>query len=81
MNFQVSPNLVRYGAVEPANFFAQSVAMARSLKGQLAQEPISVSKQQLEDFYQTDPISRASPTMAKCVTAVKQQRHSKYAQS
>jgi len=67
--------------VEPANFFAQSVAMAKTLKSQLAAEPISVSKQVLEDFYQTDPISRASPTMAKCVTAVKQQRTSKYAQS
>lgn len=78
---EVSPNLVRYGAVEPANFFAQSVAMARAVKAQLAAEPISVSKQVLEDFYQTDPISRASPTMAKCVTAVKQQRVNKYAKS
>ena len=78
---QVSPSLVRYGAVEPANFFAQSVAMARTVKAQLAAEPFSLSKQVLEDFYQTDPISRASPTMAKCVTAVKQQRNSKYSLS
>jgi NADH dehydrogenase (ubiquinone) Fe-S protein 1 len=67
--------------VEPANFFAQSVAMAKTLKAQLAQEPINVSKKVLEDFYQTDAISRASPTMAKCVTAVKQQRLNKYAKS
>lgn len=78
---EVSPNLVRYGNVEPANFFAQSAAMARTVKAQLAPEPISVSKKVLEDFYQTDAISRASPTMAKCVTAVKQQRLNKYAQS
>ena len=77
----MSPNLVRYGNVEPANFFAQSAAMARTVKAQLAPEPISVSKKVLEDFYQTDAISRASPTMAKCVTAVKQQRLNKYAQS
>ena len=77
----MSPSLVRYGAVEAANFFAQSVAMARTVKAQLAKDPISVSKQKLEDFYQTDAISRASPTMAKCVSAVKNQRQSKYAQS
>lgn len=35
---------------------------------------MDVSKKVLEDFYQTDSISRASPTMAKCVTAVKQGR-------
>merc|ERR1712107_438637 len=40
-----------------------------------------VSAKVLENFYQTDPISRASPTMAKCVTAVKAQRQSAYAAS
>merc|ERR1711973_819457 len=35
----------------------------------------------VEEFYQTDSISRASPTMAKCVAAVKQHRQSKYAAS
>merc|ERR1711915_78764 len=78
---EVSPNLVRYGNVESANFFAQSVAMAKSLKSQLSATKIDVSKKVLEDFYQTDSISRASPTMAKCVTAVKNQRQSKYAKS
>jgi len=78
---EVSPSLVRYGTTEPANFFAQSVAMAKSLKSQLSGSKIDVSKKVLEDFYQTDSISRASPTMAKCVTAVRQQRESKYAKS
>ena len=72
---------MRYGTAESANFFAQSVAMAKSLKSQLSGEKLDVTKKVLEDFYQTDSISRASPTMAKCVTAVKQQRESKYAKS
>jgi len=78
---EVSPNLVRYGTAEPANFFAQSVAMARTVKSQISGQAVDISKKQLEDFYQTDSISRASPTMAKCITAVKQQRESKYAKS
>merc|ERR1712029_930634 len=78
---EISPNLVRYGTVEHANFFAQSLAMAQKVSSQLSKEPIDVNKKVLEDFYQTDSISRASPTMAKCVAAVKQHRHSKYAQS
>jgi len=78
---ELSPNLVRYGNAESANFFAQSVAMAKSLKTQISENKIDLSKKVLEDFYQTDSISRASPTMAKCVTAVKNQRESKYAKS
>ena len=78
---EVSPNLVRYGNVETANFFAQSLAMAQKVSSQLSKEPIDVHKKVLEDFYQTDAVSRASPTMAKCVTAIKQQRQSVYNQS
>jgi len=78
---EVCPALVRYGTTEPANFFAQSVAMAKTIKAQVSASNLDVSKKVLEDFYQTDSISRASPTMAKCVTAVKQGRENKYAKS
>merc|ERR1719347_2410316 len=78
---EVSPNLVRYGNVETANFFAQSLAMAQTVSAKLSAEPLDISKKVLEEFYQTDSISRASPTMAKCVTAVKQQRESVFHQS
>ena len=37
-------------------------------------EPISVKLCDLEDFYMTDSISRASQTMAKCVSAVRADR-------
>merc|ERR1712183_524296 len=78
---EVAPNLVRYGNLEQANRFAQSLELAASASTPLSDQPIDVSKKVLEEFYQTDPISRASPTMAKCVTAVKHQRQSKYSQS
>ena len=78
---EVSPNLVRYGTVEHANFFNQSMDLSKKVSGQLTSSPLDVTKKVLEEFYQTDSISRASPTMAKCVTAVKQHRQSKYAQS
>jgi len=79
---EVSPNLVRYGNLEPANFFAQSLDLANNVPAvSLSSEPFDLSKKVLEEFYQTDSISRASPTMAKCVTAVKQQRLSAYNQA
>merc|ERR1719466_65609 len=78
---EVSPNLTRYGQIEPANFFAQSLNLAAAVGAELSGRPLDVSVKVLEDFYQTDSISRASPTMAKCVTAVRAQRQSAYAQS
>ena len=70
---QVSPNLTRYGLVEEANFFAQAAELAAMQKKlALAKDPIDVSQKLLTDYYMTDTISRASPTMAKCVQAVKQ---------
>ncbi|XP_028164090.1 NADH-ubiquinone oxidoreductase 75 kDa subunit, mitochondrial-like [Ostrinia furnacalis] len=74
---QVSPALVAYGDVQPNNYFAQARALAQSL-----QKPVSgkltVQLKELEDFFMTDAISRASPTMAKCVAAVRKQKTSPY---
>ncbi|EFX87607.1 hypothetical protein DAPPUDRAFT_192333 [Daphnia pulex] len=75
---EVSPNLTRYGDVESANYFAQAVELAKLVKAQPNSAPLDVRQKTLEDFYITDSISRASPTMAKCVQAVKKQRQSKY---
>lgn len=70
---QVAPNLTRYGLVEEANFFAQAAELAATQqKLALAKDPIDVSQKLLTDFYMTNSITRASPTMAKCVQAVKQ---------
>jgi len=46
----------------------------QSLKAQLRPDPLSVEQRELEEFYMTDSISRASQTMAKCVAAVKADR-------
>ncbi|XP_071803111.1 NADH-ubiquinone oxidoreductase 75 kDa subunit, mitochondrial-like [Asterias amurensis] len=67
---QVSPNLTRYGDVEEANFFAQAETMAKVSKAKLSNNPLEAKQVNLKDFYMTDPISRASLTMAKCVQAV-----------
>ncbi|CAH2267752.1 jg15169 [Pararge aegeria aegeria] len=49
---------------------------------QSLQKPVSgkldVQLKKLEDFFMTDAISRASPTMAKCVQAVIKQKQSPY---
>ena len=69
---QVSPNLTRYGLVEEANYFAQAAELATAQKkAAMSKDPIDVSQKLLTDFYMTNSISRASPTMAKCVQAVK----------
>jgi NADH dehydrogenase (ubiquinone) Fe-S protein 1 len=76
---EISPNLTKYGDAEEANYFTQSAELAQLVnKKSLDSTPLDVPLKQLEDFYMTDAISRASPTMAKCVQAVKKQRQSKY---
>lgn len=78
---EISPNLTKYGDVEDANYFQQAAQLADLALGKgggLAGEEIDVPLKQLEDYYMTDPISRASPTMAKCIQAVRKQRESKY---
>lgn len=77
---EISPNLTRYGDVEEANYFSQAAQLADLItgKGNLGSEPLDFPLKQLEDYYMTDSISRASPTMAKCIQAVRKQRESKY---
>ncbi|XP_059048656.1 NADH-ubiquinone oxidoreductase 75 kDa subunit, mitochondrial isoform X2 [Achroia grisella] len=74
---EISPALVSYGEVQENNYFAQARALSQSL-----QKPVSgtldVQLKDLADFFMTDPISRASPTMAKCVQAVIKQKQSVY---
>ncbi|XP_030025978.2 LOW QUALITY PROTEIN: NADH-ubiquinone oxidoreductase 75 kDa subunit, mitochondrial [Manduca sexta] len=74
---EISPALVSYGDVQDNNYFAQARALAQSL-----QKPVSgkldVQLKTLEDYFMTDSISRASPTMAKCVQAVLKQKQSPY---
>lgn len=75
---EVSPNLTRYGEAEDANYFKQASELAKLAGTKLDNKPLDVKQKELEDFYMTDPISRASSTMAKCVQAVLKQKQSKY---
>ncbi|XP_035249481.1 NADH-ubiquinone oxidoreductase 75 kDa subunit, mitochondrial-like isoform X2 [Anguilla anguilla] len=67
---EVSPNLVRYDDVEEASFFKQAKELSKTVKQALLAEPLIPPQLTVKDFYMTDPISRASQTMAKCVKAV-----------
>ncbi|CAH0563651.1 unnamed protein product [Brassicogethes aeneus] len=72
---QVAPHLTRYGRAENANYFKQAAALAKSAN--LDSTPLDVKIKELKDFYMTDSISRASPTMAKCVQAALKQKEAK----
>ncbi|KAK3924082.1 NADH-ubiquinone oxidoreductase 75 kDa subunit, mitochondrial [Frankliniella fusca] len=75
---EIAPHLTRYGSAEDANYFVQAVELSKTVKAQLASTPLDVKLKELQDFFMTDAISRASPTMAKCVQAVLKQKTSKY---
>ncbi|XP_048341354.1 NADH-ubiquinone oxidoreductase 75 kDa subunit, mitochondrial [Sphaerodactylus townsendi] len=67
---EVSPNLVRYDEVEGANYFSQANELSKVVNQKLLTDPLVPPQLTVKDFYMTDPISRASQTMAKCVKAV-----------
>ncbi|KAM4608880.1 NADH-ubiquinone oxidoreductase 75 kDa subunit, mitochondrial isoform 2-T3 [Polymixia lowei] len=67
---EVSPNLVRYDDVEEANYFKQANELSKAVNQAVLTEALVPPQLTIRDFYMTDPISRASQTMAKCVKAV-----------
>uniref|UniRef100_A0AAR2ILP3 NADH-ubiquinone oxidoreductase 75 kDa subunit, mitochondrial n=1 Tax=Pygocentrus nattereri TaxID=42514 RepID=A0AAR2ILP3_PYGNA len=67
---EVAPNLVRYDDVEEANYFKQANELSQAVNQSLLADPLVPPQLSVKDFYMTDPISRASQTMAKCVKAV-----------
>uniref|UniRef100_A0A8C4GNS2 NADH-ubiquinone oxidoreductase 75 kDa subunit, mitochondrial n=1 Tax=Dicentrarchus labrax TaxID=13489 RepID=A0A8C4GNS2_DICLA len=67
---EVSPNLVRYDDVEEANYFKQANELSKAVNQAVLTGPLVPPQLTVKDFYMTDPISRASQTMAKCVKAV-----------
>ncbi|KAM9342185.1 NADH-ubiquinone oxidoreductase 75 kDa subunit, mitochondrial-like isoform 1-T1 [Pholidichthys leucotaenia] len=69
---EVSPNLVRYDDIEEANYFKQANELSKTVNQTVLTEPLVPPQLTLKDFYMTDPISRASQTMAKCMKAVKE---------
>ncbi|XP_027146684.1 NADH-ubiquinone oxidoreductase 75 kDa subunit, mitochondrial [Larimichthys crocea] len=67
---EVSPNLVRYDDVEEANYFKQANELSKAVNQDVLTGSLVPPQLTVKDFYMTDPISRASQTMAKCVKAV-----------
>jgi len=67
---EVSPNLVRYDDVEEANYFKQANQLSQAVGAAILADPLIPPQLTAKDFYMTDPISRASQTMAKCVKAI-----------
>ncbi|MED6270221.1 NADH dehydrogenase Fe-S protein subunit 1 ndufs1 [Characodon lateralis] len=67
---EVSPNLVRYDKIEEANYFKQANELSKAVNQAVLAEPLVPPQLTVKDFYMTDPISRASQTMAKCVKGV-----------
>jgi len=68
--WEISPTLVRYDITEPTSVDVASVGL-RSLIAKTATAKISGAPftKSITNFYQTDPISRASVTMAQCTRA------------
>lgn len=71
---EVAPHLIRYGEVETANFTAQALELSKKTGGTFLQDPVDIKQKTLDQFFMTDVISRASPTMAKCIQAVVKQQ-------
>lgn len=67
---EVSPSLVRYDNVEEANYFSQAHELSTAVNQANLAGLLVPPQLTLKDFFMTDPISRASQTMAKCVKAV-----------
>ncbi|XP_059618641.1 NADH-ubiquinone oxidoreductase 75 kDa subunit, mitochondrial [Phlebotomus argentipes] len=66
----IAPHLVRHGRREESNYLKEASELAKD-SAQRIEGSFDVAQKGLQDYFMTDPISRASPTMAKCIAAVK----------
>jgi NADH dehydrogenase (ubiquinone) Fe-S protein 1 len=66
---EVSPNLVTYDTVSQANFINLASSLSKGAAQNVGTKSFKANMVNLQDFYMTDAISRASQTMAKCVKA------------
>ncbi|CAL1709801.1 unnamed protein product [Somion occarium] len=68
--WEISPTLVRYDVTEPTSIDTTLAGLktlaALTAKAKVAGTPL---RKPIDNFYQTDPISRASVTMAQCTRA------------
>ncbi len=71
--WDISPTLVRYETIEPTSIDIAKLGLSQlsSVKSQATSS--SPLKKPIKDFYMTNPIARASVTMASCSKAFVQQ--------
>ncbi|GJJ14640.1 NADH dehydrogenase (ubiquinone) 78K chainprecursor, 5-prime end [Clathrus columnatus] len=64
--WDVSPTLVRYDVAEPTSTEIASTGLKQLVSKSTLKVSGQLFKKPINNFYQTDPISRASVTMAQC---------------
>ena len=70
-----SPNHPPTHPPTPPSFaYSPRLAAALAGSGKASSKPLSAPLQRLRDYYMTDAISRASPTMAQCIKACNEMR-------
>uniref|UniRef100_A0A1B0AHV7 NADH-ubiquinone oxidoreductase 75 kDa subunit, mitochondrial n=1 Tax=Glossina pallidipes TaxID=7398 RepID=A0A1B0AHV7_GLOPL len=71
----IAPHLVRLGKLEPATFsgFEEELATSKTIDN----SKVVIKLKDLRDYFMTDAISRSSPTMAKCISAVDKETNKK----
>ncbi|VDD85580.1 unnamed protein product [Enterobius vermicularis] len=70
---EVAPHLLRYNSIQRSSFGTQASALSEVGNVDV---PVKPSQQELADYYLTNSVSRASPTMAECVKAAKKHKES-----
>ena len=67
--FDISPSLVHFDHLERTSPEAAALGLEQLANAQVKPALGTPFRKPIANFYQTDPISRASPTMAKCTQA------------
>ncbi|KAI9581956.1 NADH-ubiquinone oxidoreductase 75 kDa subunit, mitochondrial [Glossina fuscipes] len=71
----IAPHLVRLGKLESATFtgFEEELVTSKTIDS----SKVIIKLKDLRDYFMTDAISRSSPTMAKCISAVDKETNKK----
>lgn len=78
---QIAPHLVRFGEQEKALFCRQAASLSSSLyPSQFLSASLVPAQKSLADFYQTNSVTRASPTMAAARAAALRETSNEYAE-
>ncbi|KAJ6638427.1 NADH-ubiquinone oxidoreductase 75 kDa subunit, mitochondrial [Pseudolycoriella hygida] len=71
---KIAPHLTNYGKRDGSDTSKDKIEAS----GHIQSSKIDIKQKHLIDYFMTDPISRSSPTMAKCIAAVKKQEANPY---